>query len=279
MEALQPSGSFKLRGIGAACEAQLATGARRFISSSGGNAGLAVAYCGRELGVPVLVVVPQSASPRARDLIRQEGAELVVHGSAWAEANELARSLTGPQDAFIHPFDEPLLWPGHATMVDEMAATGIKPDAVVLSVGGGGLLCGVLEGMWRNGWSDVPVLAVETEGADCYARSVAEGKPVELATISSIATTLGARRACDKALEWATRHDIRTLVVSDAEAVAASLQFLDEHRIVVEPACGAALAALDHGHPMLDAATRIAVIVCGGTTATVDQLYALHTRS
>ncbi|AYZ67863.1 pyridoxal-phosphate dependent enzyme [Burkholderia multivorans] len=278
IEAMQPSGSFKLRGVGAVCDARRAAGARRFVSSSGGNAGIAVAYAGRELGVPVLVVVPESTSARARELIRVEGAELVVHGASWAEANAYAQSVLGPHDAFVHPFDDPVLWQGHATMIDEMAAAGPKPDAVVLAVGGGGLLCGVLEGLARNGWRDVPVVAVETEGADCYARSVALGRPVELAAITSVATSLGAKRPCDAALEWATRHAIDTVVVSDAAAVAASLRFLDEHRIVVEPACGAALAALDMTTPALAAASRIAVIVCGGVTATVEHLHALNSR-
>ncbi|MDT8992394.1 pyridoxal-phosphate dependent enzyme [Curvibacter sp. APW13] len=274
MEALQPSGSFKLRGVGAVCEAQRTAGARRFVSSSGGNAGIAVAYCGRELGVPVVVVVPESTSERARQLIRQEGAELIVHGAAWSQANELAQTLVGPHDAFVHPFDDPMLWQGHASMVDEMAAHGHKPGAVLLAVGGGGLLCGVLEGLWRNRWSDVPVVAVETRGADCYAQSLAAGRAVELATISSVATSLGARRPCDNALDWARKHAIHSLVVTDAEAVAAALQFVEDQRVVVEPACGAALAALHHGHPVLASASDIAVIVCGGVTATVEQLKA-----
>ncbi|KVV00019.1 serine dehydratase [Burkholderia ubonensis] len=278
IEAMQPCGSFKLRGVGAVCDARRAAGARRFVSSSGGNAGIAVAYAGRELGVPVLVVVPESTSARARELIRVEGAELVVRGASWAEANAVAQSVLGPHDAFVHPFDDPVLWQGHATMIDEMAAAGPKPDAVVLAVGGGGLLCGVLEGLARNGWGDVPVVAVQTEGADCYARSVALGRPVELPEITSVATSLGAKRPCDAALAWATRHAIDTVVVSDAAAVAASLRFLDEHRIVVEPACGAALAALDTATPALAAASRIAVIVCGGVTATVEHLHALNSR-
>ncbi|TCW86927.1 serine dehydratase [Burkholderia sp. SRS-46] len=280
IEAVQPSGSFKLRGVGAVCEARRAAGARRFVSSSGGNAGIAVAYAGRELGVPVRVVVPESASARARELIRLEGAELVVHGASWAEAHAFAQAATGPHDAFVHPFDDPVLWQGHATMIDEMAAAGPKPDAVVLSVGGGGLLCGVLEGLARNGWRDVPVVAVETEGADSYARSVAQGRPVELPEITSIATSLGAKRPCDAAVEWAKRHRIDTVVVSDAAAVAASLRFADAQRIVVEPACGAALAALDAPAlaPVLAAASRIAVIVCGGVTATVEDLQALAGR-
>jgi L-serine/L-threonine ammonia-lyase len=147
MEALQPSGSFKLRGIGHACEQYALRGARRFVSSSGGNAGIAAAHAGRRLGVPVMVVVPESASLRARELIAREGAEVVVHGASFQEANALAQSMLGEHDAFIHPFDDPLLWDGHATMMDEVARAGFKPDAVVLSVGGGGLLCGVVEGL------------------------------------------------------------------------------------------------------------------------------------
>uniref|UniRef100_UPI003F49804F pyridoxal-phosphate dependent enzyme n=1 Tax=Cupriavidus yeoncheonensis TaxID=1462994 RepID=UPI003F49804F len=272
MEAAQPSGSFKLRGIGALCEARRAAGAQRFISSSGGNAGIAAAYCGRELGVPVVVVVPESTPQRARDLIRLEGAELIVHGTAWAEANEFAQSLIGPCDAFVHPFDDPVIWQGHATLVDEMAVSGPKPGAIVLAVGGGGLLCGVLEGLQRNGWSDVPVIAVETEGADCYARSVAQGRPVELSKISSVATSLGAKRACDGALRWAACSEIHNVVVSDAQAVKAAIRFLDEHRVLVEPACGAALAALDRDNPVLKAATDVAIVVCGGATVTAQQL-------
>src|SRR4051812_43333038 len=72
MEALQPPGSFKIRGVGHACEEYVRRGARRFVSSSGGNAGIAAAYAGRRLGVPVLVVVPETTSARARELIRRE---------------------------------------------------------------------------------------------------------------------------------------------------------------------------------------------------------------
>lgn len=69
MDALQPPGSFKLRGVGLACETRARAGAQRFVSSSGGNAGIAVAYAGRQLGLPVLVVVPETTTARARELI------------------------------------------------------------------------------------------------------------------------------------------------------------------------------------------------------------------
>ena len=80
MEAFQPTGSFKIRGIGFACQRHLESGCRGFVSSSGGNAGLAVAYAGRQLGVPVTVVVPLSTPERARSLIRNQGAAVLVFG-------------------------------------------------------------------------------------------------------------------------------------------------------------------------------------------------------
>ena len=91
MDALQPSGSFKLRGIGHACQEYARRGARGFISSSGGNAGIAVAYAGRILGLAVRVVVPQTTTERAMGLIRQEGAEVIVHGASCPESNSEAR--------------------------------------------------------------------------------------------------------------------------------------------------------------------------------------------
>jgi len=272
MEALQPSGSFKLRGIGHACEQYALRGARRFVSSSGGNAGIAAAHAGRRLGLPVTVVVPETASSRARELIRREGAEIVVHGASFQEANALAQSMLGAQDAFIHPFDDPLLWEGHASMIDEVARAGLAPDAVVLSVGGGGLLCGVVEGLRRNGLGAVPVIAVETLGADSYARSLQAGERIELPAIGSIATSLGARRVSEHAFELARRHPVEPVVVSDRAAVEACLRFMDDHRVVVEPACGAALAVAYRAGEVLARHERVLAIVCGGVTATVEQL-------
>jgi L-serine/L-threonine ammonia-lyase len=272
MEAMQPTGSFKARGISHACAVYKERGAERFVSSSGGNAGLAVAYAGRKLGVPVLVVVPETTSERAKHLIGMESAEVVVHGKSWDEANRFALASCTSADAFLHPFDDPLLWEGHATMIDEVARAGLTPDAVVLSVGGGGLLCGAVEGLRRNGWEDVPLIAVETEGADSYARSLAAGECVELEAITSIATSLGARRVCAESLLLAQKRPITSVVVSDRQAVAGCIELLNVHRVVVEPACGASVAALGSGVEPLRAARNILLIVCGGIGTNVDQL-------
>lgn len=271
LEALQPCGSFKLRGVGHACEVHHARGARHLVSSSGGNAGLAVAYAGRQLGMAVTVVVPETTSERARELLRLEEAKLVVHGSSWQEANAHAQTLLGPGDAFIHPFDDPLLWAGHASMVDEVAASGLKPDAVVLSVGGGGLLSGVVQGLQRNGWHDVPVLAVETEGAASLHAAMAAGHTVELPSLSSVATSLGAKRVAEQALACTREHPVHSHLVSDREALLACERLLHDHRLLVEPACGAALALLERPEALAGYG-RVLVIVCGGATATLGQI-------
>lgn len=275
MEALQPSGSFKLRGIGLACQSYQARGARRFVSSSGGNAGLAVAYAGRQLGVPVTVVVPQTTTARALDLLRLEGAEVIVHGASWQEAHAHALALLDPaHDAMLHPFDDPLLWQGHASMVDEVAAAGLVPDAVVLAVGGGGLLSGVAEGMRRHGWDGVPILAVETTGAASFHAATLAGRPVPLERIDSVATSLGAGQVCEQAVQWWRERPVRSLRVSDASALRACEQFLEDHRVLVEPACGAALAAVydaEHADALAEF-QRVLVIVCGGATATLAQI-------
>ncbi|MGM0704091.1 MAG: pyridoxal-phosphate dependent enzyme [Pseudomonadota bacterium] len=272
MEAMQPSGSFKIRGIGHACEHYHARGADRFISSSGGNAGLAVAYAGRRLGVPAVVVVPETTSERARYLLELEGAHIIVHGKSWFEANEFARSLQTPQDAFLHPFDDSLLWDGHASMIDEVIAEGVRPDGVILSVGGGGLLVGVVEGMQRNGLDDVPIYAAETDGTASLNASIKAGQLTELLEVSGVATSLGARQICQRAFELAQEWPVVPFHVTDREAVDACLAYLNDHRMLVEPACGASLALLYGKKLPISGLGSMLVIVCGGSTATVESL-------
>jgi L-serine/L-threonine ammonia-lyase len=272
LDALQPPGSFKIRGIGHACETYLARGAQRFVSSSGGNAGLAVAFAGRLLRVPVTVVVPETTTERAKEFLCLENAEVIVHGTSWQEANTFAQSLVGATDAFLHPFDDPLLWQGHATLVDEVSRSGLRPDAIVLSVGGGGLLSGVMEGVHRNGWFDIPVFAVETEGAASFHEAIKVGHPVELERITSIATSLGAKRVCEKAIQWSQEHPIHSIVVSDQSALSACEGLLADHRILVEPACGASLAMTYENSPELERFSNVLVVVCGGVTSTIDQI-------
>jgi len=147
---------------------------------------------------------------------------------------------------------------------------------VVLAGGGGALLAGVVQGLERHGWTDVPVIAAETAGADSLAQSLAQGRRVLLDRITSVATSLGARQVCQRAFDLAQVHPVRSAVVTDAQALDACLRFIDDHRLHVEPACGAALALAYAGAPALQGFKRVLVVACGGTTNTLEQLRTWH---
>ena len=160
MESSQPSGSFKLRGIGVLCQRAVAQGATHLVCPSGGNAGFAAAVAGAALGVRTTILVPQTTHETVRQAIRAIGAELIVAGEVWDETNQAALRLCDqPGAVYIPPFDHPDIWDGNATLIDE-AASQCQFDAVICAVGGGGLMSGIVQGFHRNGLAQVPVIAV-----------------------------------------------------------------------------------------------------------------------
>jgi L-serine/L-threonine ammonia-lyase len=270
MDALQPSGSFKLRGVGRLVQQSAADGARAIVCASGGNAGFAATYAAVALGLPVTIVLPLSSSATVAERLAARGAEVLRHGAVWDEAHEFAVRLAAERGAaYVHPFDHPLLWAGHSTLIDEVFEAGVEFDAVVTAVGGGGLFCGIVEGLRRHRLDRIPVIAVETEGAASAACRLAAGELVSLPAITSIATSLGARCVAPEAFERARSHPTVAVQVSDAQATAACARFADAQRVLVEPACGAALAAVDRHAAGF---RRVLVEVCGGIGVSLELL-------
>lgn len=273
MDCFQPAGSFKIRGIGRLCKELVAEGKKHLISSSGGNAGYSVAYAGRNLGVDVTVFVPTSTHQIYIDQIKSEGAEVKISGKFWDEADRAAKDYVEEVGGgFIPPFDHPTLWAGHSTLIDELVTQCEKPGAVIVSVGGGGLACGVLEGMHRHGWDKVPLFCVEPEGAASLGAAMKADKVVSLPEVNTIITTLGTQAICEELFKWTKKHSITPLTVSDHQAVLASRQFVDDHRVLVEPACGAALAVVYGNVQQLKSVDSILVIACGGIGVSVELL-------
>ena len=119
MDCHQPTRSFKIRGMAHLVKHHIANGQSRFVASSGGNAGYSLAYACRRLGGSVHVVVPTTTNPRMQALIAGEGATIEVHGASWLEAHGLAQAIAERDGAvYVPPFDDPLLWGGHSTMID-----------------------------------------------------------------------------------------------------------------------------------------------------------------
>jgi L-serine/L-threonine ammonia-lyase len=265
MEALQPTGSFKIRGIGRLCQHYAMAGKKQFVASSGGNAGIAVAYAGQQLDIPTTVFIPSTTHEIYIKEIKLYGANVVVAGDVWDEAHQAASSFAVEHDAaYIPPFDHPLLWAGHASMLYEVAETGFCPDVIIAAVGGGGLACGLLEGMHQQSWTDVPLIAVETAGADSFSQSIKANQLMTLPKITSKATSLGAKRITPALWAWREKHKIESVVVTDEAAEAGARAFAQDKRILVELSAGAALSIVYDNHPIIEPYESILVIVCGG---------------
>ena len=182
LDNVQPSGSFKIRGMGYLCQKRALSGCKRFVCSSGGNAGMAAAYAARKLNIPISLYVPITTADFTIQRLREEGADVTVIGSAWDEANDNAVEFAKqPGNVYIPPFDDPDIWVGHSSIIKEM---NDKPDAIICSVGGGGLFCGIVQGLEEKGWYDVTVVVVETAGADSLSQAIKANKLVTLPAIT-----------------------------------------------------------------------------------------------
>lgn len=278
METDQPTGSFKIRGIGALCQEWVRSGKTHLVSSSGGNAGYAVAYAGRKLGVEVTVFVPSTTRPMCLELIRSEGATVNVVGDVWDDANQAALSYAKQINAgFVHPFDHPTIWLGNASLIDEVVTQIQKPAGIIVAVGGGGLASGILQGLDRHGWQDVPLYCVEPEGAAGFAASLQAKHLVTLKEVHTVATSLATKCVTQELLRYSNTHHLHSLVVKDKNSVMACRRFADDHRVLVEPACGAALSVIYDVIEQLPKAPLL-VIVCGGIGISIDFLAELVNR-
>lgn len=269
LESLQPPGSFKIRGIGRLCQYYATQGIKQFVASSGGNSGIAVAYCGMILNIPTTVFIPTTSHEIYINEIKSYGASVRVAGDVWDDAHQAAVSFAKAQHAaYIPPFEHPKIWEGHATIIQEIAEVGVKPDAIIVAVGGGGLACGLLEGMQKQSWDEIALVAVETEGADSFAASLKAMQLVTLDKITSRATSLGVKRITPRLWQWSEERDIISVVISDDAAEAGARAFAADKRMLVEIAAGAPLSLVYTNHPSIRAFQSIVVIVCGGINTT-----------
>ena len=285
LENNQPSGSFKSRGLATLIHSYVTsspTGQVNVYSSSGGNAGLAAATAAQYYKQPCTVVVPKSTTLAMVERIKLTGSQVIIHGDHWAQADEYLRThvmdSNDPNSVYCHPFDHRLIWEGNSTMIDEIKvdAEFSRPDTVIVAVGGGGLFNGVMQGLVRNGWSDVPVLAVETDQTDKLSKSLEQGKQVVLEKINTVATSLAAAYVSTETLKYAQNYNVFPTVVTDEDAIKGTVSFAQDHKMIVEPACGAALSVaykrIVNDKVKLNSNSNVVVIVCGGTSTTLKTL-------
>ncbi|UCG90280.1 MAG: threonine/serine dehydratase [Candidatus Heimdallarchaeota archaeon] len=268
LEYLQPTRSFKVRG---ACSKALSLDKKDLsnglVTASGGNHGLGVCYAGNELEVPVIVFLPVNTAKEKVTKIKLWGGKAILHGEAWDEANLKAQEYAHEKGlTYVHPFDDLAVVKGQGTIALELLEQNPYLDAIIASVGGGGLISG-LGVVARQMKPEIKIWGVETVGCDAVTQSFRKGYPVRLPAITSIADTLGAKQTTESTLARikAVVNDMQT--VTDEEALEALQLMLENEKILVEPATSCSIAALVQDKFDLSGIKKICIILCGSNVS------------
>jgi threonine dehydratase len=265
LEFMQHAGSFKSRG---AFNNLLSRGVppAGVTAASGGNHGIAVALAARRLGHEARIFVPEISSPAKIAAIRAQGADLVVGGARYADAQVACDAFASASGALlVHPFNGPETIAGQGTVglewQEDQARLGLAPlDTVLVAVGGGGLAAGIAA--WFAGRTRV--VGVEPEGSRCLHAALEAGHPVDVTVESVAADSLGARRTGDLVFAIARASIDHVALVPDDAIREAQRLLWTRWRIASEPGGAAALAALLSGAYAPEPGERIGVLLCGG---------------
>ena len=264
LECLQHSGSFKARGAFHNLLTRPAPPAG-CAAASGGNHGAAVAYAAGKLGVRARIFVPEIAAAAKVVKIRAYGAEPVIGGPTYAEAQERCDAYVAETGALlIHPYDAPETIAGAGTVALEWQEDlrRLDPpqlDTVLVAVGGGGLISGIAA--WFEG--RVRVVGVEPEGSRALHAALEGGAPVDVAVRSIAADSLGAKRVGGLNFDICRRFVSDVALIPDEAILAAQRRLWTEASIVAEPGGAAAFAALASGAYRPRTGERVGVLVCG----------------
>lgn len=264
LECLQVSGSFKARGASnKVLSLSDSERGRGLVTASGGNHGLGVAYAGRRAGAPVRVYLPVS-TPRAKaEKLERWGARIVFEGEVWDDANAAAETAAEREGmTYVHPFADPGVMAGQGTVALEILEQLDRLDAIIVAIGGGGLIGGVATAV-KAAKPGVRVIGVEPTGAPTLSRSVAAGELVTLEAITTDANSLAPRRSAQPNLDIVRRHvDDIVLVEDDAMRDAARWLWF-EMGLGIELSAGATLAALRTGAYRPAPGEHVCAVVCG----------------
>jgi threonine dehydratase len=266
LELLQRSGSFKARGAFANLLLRKVPSAG-VVAASGGNHGAAVAFAAHKLGVPAHIFVPRISSPAKVERIRACGAALELVGDRYADALAASQQFAARSGAMqIHAFDQDETLLGTGTVGKELEEQAQGVDAVLVSVGGGGLIAGVAA--WYAGRAQV--IGVEPELAPTLTAALAAGKPVDAPAGGIAADSLAPRRVGERVLPIAQELVAQVVLVSDDAIANAQRALWSALRIAAEPGGVAALAALLSGRYRPRAGQRVAIVISGGNTSAVS---------
>src|SRR5438128_6884619 len=273
-EDLQPIFSFKIRGaynriVRLAADER----ARGVIASSAGNHAQGVAYSARRLGLRAVIVMPQTTPDIKVEAVRELGAEVVLCGDSYADAQARAEALAAEGGlTFVHPFDDPLVIAGQGTVGEEILrqAHG-RLGAVFVPVGGGGLIAGIA-GYVKALMPQVRIVGVEPFEADAMYRSLAAGRRVRLDQVGLFADGVAVREVGALPFAIARRAVDEVVRVGNDEVCAAIKDVFDETRSVMEPAGALAVAGLKAWVARTGAREERLAAVLSGANMNFDRL-------
>src|SRR5262252_5949789 len=263
-ELFQRVGSYKIRGPLNKFALMSAEDKRRgVVCSSAGNHAQGVALAARIHGIRAVVCMATNATPAKVAATKAYGAEVVLHGNIWDEANEKAKELVRTEGlTYVHPFDDAQLIAGQGTLGLEIVQDWPDLDAVIVPIGGGGLISGVAMALKSHN-PKIRVIGVESSDGPAMKRSIEAG---ELQTIDcrTIIDGLRVRRVGEINFSVVQRFVDEIVALPDREIFDGMLWTMERCKLVVEGAAAAPVAALLRGLVALPVGTRVAAVLSGG---------------
>jgi threonine dehydratase len=237
---------------------------RGVIAASAGNHAQALAYQGKLLGIPATVVMPKFAPLVKVNNCQKLGATVVLHGKDFGEAKAHAHEIAKERAlAYIDGYDDPAIIAGQGTMGLEIVEQVPDLDAVIVPVGGAGLLAGVSLAV-KTLRPDAKIVAVEAENVTSFSAALEAGKPVKIALHPTLADGLAIPQVGSNAFEIARSLVDQTVTVTEEQIALAILRLVELEKSVVEGAAATTLAACLSGKLKELAGKRVILLFCGG---------------
>jgi threonine dehydratase len=264
-ELFQRTGSYKIRGpLNKLALLGDDDRSRGVICSSAGNHAQGLALAAAIHGVPAVVVMAENATPSKIDATRGYGAEVVLHGEIWDDANQKSLELAAERGmTLVHPFDDVQLIAGQATLGFELVEDCPEVDVVVVPIGGGGLISGVSLAV-KTLKPNARVIGVESSGAPGMLSSVRAGHVVALEEVDCVIDGLRVKRVGEVTFEIVRRFVDDIVTLPDEDIFSAVLWLMSRCKLVVEGAAAAPVAALLHGLVDLAPGETVACVLSGG---------------
>jgi threonine dehydratase len=275
----QITGSFKVRGafvkIASLTETERQKGV---VAASAGNHAQGVAFGAAEAEVSATVVMPKMAPITKVERTRRLGADVILHGSSYDEAEAMAKTLAHETGrTFIHAFDDPLVVLGQGTVgLEILTASDSDVDCIVVPVGGGGLVAGIALAA-KAIRPHVRVVGVQAEGAAACYHSFKSGSRVTLSSLNTVADGLAVRTPGILTFDIIQRCVDDIVTVTDGDIVEAVAFLLESEKLLVEGAGAAGVAAVRAGSATIRGRT-IAVVLSGGNMDVDQQLSEIRLR-